>query len=291
MPQRRREFLTRSSLALAGAALAPSQEPAGRAPSIAEVIERILSEVPPLPGDTVDTLKAGDATRPVTGVVTTFLANCEVIAEAGRLGANLVITHEPTFYNHLDETDWLEGDAVYAYKRELIARHGIAVWRFHDGLHRHDPDGVYAGVLGRLGWERHAVPGVRGLCEVPELSLRELALLFRERLGSTDVRGIGDPGLRCRRVGLVLGAAGGRSQIGFLSRHEVDVLVVGELAEWEVSEYVRDAAHSGRRLGLLVIGHSASEEPGMAWLADWLRPRLPGVGVTHVPVRDPFIQL
>jgi hypothetical protein len=61
---------------------------------------------------------------------------------------------------------------------------------------------------------------------------------------------------------------------------------VGELAEWETSEYVRDAAHAGQNRAALVVGHAASEEPGMKWLADWLRPRFPAVTVTHVPLRD-----
>ena len=29
--------------------------------------------------------------------------------------------------------------------------------------------------------------------------------------------------------------------------------------------------------GLIVIGHALSEEPGMVWLAEWLKPRLPRV--------------
>jgi hypothetical protein len=66
------------------------------------------------------------------------------------------------------------------------------------------------------------------------------------------------------------------------------VLLCGEVREWEACEWVRDAAFCGRRKGLIVVGHSASEEGGMAYLADWLRPHLPAIAITHVPCGDPL---
>ena len=93
-----------------------------------EVINIILAAVPgaPLP-ETVDTFKAGDPAQPVTGIVTTFLATYDVLERAADLGANLVITHEQIFYNHLDETVWLDNDPVYAAKCRLIAEKGLVI--------------------------------------------------------------------------------------------------------------------------------------------------------------------
>src|SRR5690349_17539565 len=101
--------------------------------TIQQAIDTILeaAAVQPLP-ETVDTFKTGDASQQLTGIVTTFLATAKVISRAAELGANLIITHEPTFYSHLDETDWLQNDPVYAAKRSLLDQNGIAVWRFHD---------------------------------------------------------------------------------------------------------------------------------------------------------------
>jgi putative NIF3 family GTP cyclohydrolase 1 type 2 len=118
------------------------------------------------------------------------------------------------------------------------------------------------------------------------MSLPELATIFRERLGTMRVLSVGDTRRRYRTVGLMVGAAGGEAQIRFLRETGVEVLVVGELAEWETSEYVRDANHAGLGRAALILGHAASEEPGMKWLAEWLRPRFPGITVTHVPLRD-----
>jgi putative NIF3 family GTP cyclohydrolase 1 type 2 len=286
----RRDFLARGVVALAAAgalrgSVAGARE-ASDAPTVQQVIDRILSEVPPGPADTVDTVKVGDPSQPVTGIVTTFLASCEVIDRAISLGANFVITHEPTFYNHRDEVDWLERDEVYQHKLKLLRDNEIVVWRFHDGIHRLEPDGVITGVLEALGWKGFARADDPRVCEIPPMSLPELATLFRERLGSWRVLAVGDPRRVYRRVGLMVGAAGGVAQMRFAQETGVEVLVVGELAEWETSEYVRDANHAGLKRAVLVVGHAVSEEPGMKWLAEWLRPRFPGVSITHVPLRD-----
>jgi hypothetical protein len=50
---------------------------------------------------------------------------------------------------------------------------------------------------------------------------------------------------------------------------------VGELNEWETSEYIRDQRASGGKTALLVLGHIVSEEPGLEWLVKWLQPQVP----------------
>jgi putative NIF3 family GTP cyclohydrolase 1 type 2 len=238
--------------------------------------------------ETVDTFKTGDPTQPLTGIVTTFLASAAVISRAAELGANLIITHEPTFYNHLDDTDWLRADPVYQAKRRLIDTHGIAVWRFHDYWHRTQPDGIITGVLDRLGWEQ--TPDVQHpyVASIAPLSLAELAEQVKTQLGVASVRVTGPDDLICRRVGLLVGASGGRSHIEALRRDDVDAVICGEINEWETCEYVRDAVFFGRPRGLIVVGHAPSEEDGMKYLATWLRPHLPGVPIHHVPAGDPL---
>lgn len=82
--------------------------------TVQEVIEAIVAAVPGAPfPETVDTMKVGDPHQKVTGIVVTFLATYHVIEQAIQHGANLIITHEPTFYNHADEIRWLGGDHVY----------------------------------------------------------------------------------------------------------------------------------------------------------------------------------
>lgn len=285
MPSRR-DFLTGTAMAMGASSLA------GAVPSvqtIQDVIDLITANIPGAPWEgSVDTVKSGDPTRPITGIVTTFLATGAVIEEAIRSGANLVITHEPTYYNHLDETDWLEHDAVYLAKRTMLEEHGIVVWRFHDYWHRYEPDGIATGVLRLLGWEEYAHPGQPDLCTIPPVRLSELVVFLKSRFGTPVARVMGDPDAECSNIGLLVGAWGGRRQISYLGREDVDVLVCGEVSEWETPEYVRDAALAGRRKALIILGHALSEEPGMQWLAEWLQPQVPDIPVQHVATGDPY---
>src|SRR5688572_989232 len=95
---------------------------------IQQVIDLILTTIPGAPfKDTVDTIKAGDGQQEVKGIVTTMFATIDVIKRTVALGANFIIAHEPTFYNHRDETTWLENDDVFRFKNDLLKKHGIVV--------------------------------------------------------------------------------------------------------------------------------------------------------------------
>src|ERR1700693_5434610 len=68
-----------------------------------EIVQRIQEHVGiPWQKETVDTFKAGDPDSKVTGIAVTMMATFDVLQRAAASGANLIITHEPTFYNHLD---------------------------------------------------------------------------------------------------------------------------------------------------------------------------------------------
>jgi hypothetical protein len=96
---------------LASGALAQGQHLTAR-----EVVARIQQQVGvPWQSDTVDTFKAGNPDSPVSGIAVTMMATLDVLQRAAAAGDNLIITHEPTFFDHLDISDQLpekEGDPV-----------------------------------------------------------------------------------------------------------------------------------------------------------------------------------
>lgn len=257
--------------------------------TIQEVIDLMIAKIPGgKKAETVDTVKIGDATQQVKGIVSTFLATVEVIEQAAWLGANFIITHEPTFYNHLDETDWLEKDPVYLHKKALLEKHNIVVWRFHDYWHTYRPDGILQGFLQEAGWQDYLDNSRENVCVLPEIKLKDLASFLKKQFNLTRTFYIGNPDLICKNVGILPGAWGGRAHIPFLGTENIEALIVGESAEWETVEYIRDAAHAGMKKGLIIMGHARSEEPGMRWLVDWLKPMIEGVKVTHVGAGDPL---
>jgi putative NIF3 family GTP cyclohydrolase 1 type 2 len=214
----------------------------------------------------------------------------DVVRRTAALGANFIIAHEPTFYNHLDDTSWLESDPVFQFKRDLLKKNGIAVWRFHDYWHTHKPDGVLMGVIEKFGWKKYYDPGNPQMIVHPGITLGDVVSTGKKGLGIRQVRMIGDPKQICKRIALLPGAAGGTAQIKLLQREKPDVLIVGEVHEWETAEYVRDAQAMGTPMSLIVLGHSESEEPGMEWLVPWLQPKVGAIKVTNVPSHNPFME-
>jgi len=295
----RRSFIKGSGVTLAGATLlgggvlsafgTPLVPVQGNL-TIQQVIDQIIATIPGGRLDsTVDTVKQGDAGKRCTGVVTTFMANAEVIKKAAAAGANFIITHEPTFYNHTDATDWLENDPVYQYKKKLITDTGLVLWRFHDYWHRHDPDGILEGFLEVTSWKKYQDAAKKNILTMPRATVEDIALYLKQTLNLQRPFIVGDPSMELTKVGLRLGASGGNSHLTLLGTGDVELLIVGEINEWETSEYVRDAVSAGLKRALLILGHQRSEEPGMKYLVGWMNRKFPDLKTTHVDAGDPFI--
>lgn len=289
---KRRTFITTLSKAAGGAALltTPALGKANdffssqAAVTVGDIMDLFIKQVPGAPfSQTVDTLKAGSRDTPVTGVVTTMFATIDVIKKAMDAKANFIIAHEPTFYNHLDETDWLKEDEVYQYKLDLLNKHNIAVWRNHDYVHSLAADGVREGVLAQLNWKQYDEGKGENVILTQSMSLQALIKYAKDKLGIKEVRYVGNEAQLCKKVLLMPGAAGGRKQIEALIKNKPDVLVCGEIQEWETAEYVRDARAKGAQLLLVVLGHIASEEPGSEFMASWIKKNVPGLPVMHIP--------
>ncbi|QTE39951.1 Nif3-like dinuclear metal center hexameric protein [Mucilaginibacter gossypii] len=251
--------------------------------TVGQIIDLFMKQVPGAPfPNTVDTLKSGNRDIVVTGIVTTMFATIGIIEKAISLGANFIIAHEPTFYNHADETTWLANDDVFQYKKQLLDKHNIAVWRNHDTIHSLKPDGVGIGLLKQLDWVSYYKPETGNLLSIPSTSLSSLIETLKKKLKIEKVRYIGNPSQSCQKVLLLPGAAGGKRQITEMSTKKPDVLICGEISEWETAEYVRDAQAKGDKLSLIVLGHIASEEPGSEFMIGWLKQNVPGIKATHI---------
>ena len=257
-----------------------------------EVVQRIQEHVGvPWQKETVDTFKAGDPDTKVTGIAVTMMATFDVLQRAAASGANLIITHEPTFYNHLDqftEIPQKENDPVLAEKLAFIKEHHLVVWRFHDHWHRRAPDGIEAGMTHALGWEAFQDKQNQYLFAIPETTLDNLAANLKTRLELHTMRVVGDPKMKVTRVALSPGAAGMQREIGALENPDIQLLITGESREWETVEYAADAASEKKNKALIVLGHIPSEQAGMEECTRWLKTFVSEIPVKFVPAAQPF---
>lgn len=259
-----------------------------------DVVDRLLAAtgVPARP-TTVDGILDGDPATPVARAAVTTMATLDVLRGAVDVGARLVITHEPLYFDHADGArDALEAerDPVWAAKRAFVAEHGLVVAHLHDRWHDRRPDGVDAATADALGWRLDPAAAAEGLAlaTVEATTLEELARHVAARLGATALRFLGDPEAVVRRVGLDLGFRGAARNRALLRRPDVDVAVVGECHEWETGEYAADAVATGVAAGLVVVGHVPSEQAASAAVAALLRDAVPGLAVEVLATPDLF---
>jgi putative NIF3 family GTP cyclohydrolase 1 type 2 len=257
--------------------------------AIGRIQHRYAAAPPP---NTVDTIKAGDPVTVVTGITTTFLDTMDVLRESVKRGNNLIVTHEPTFYNHLDATRYFRDDPVYQEKLAYIEQHHLVVFRLHDEIHSGEAtDHILKGVYEALGWAGYPHPeGKTGqyFVTIPKTTLGEIARTLQARLQAQTMRVEGDPGLAITHVALLPGSAGLEKQVLALRQADVELLIAGESSEWETVEYVRDAVAQGRHKAMILLGHEVSEEPGMEQCTKELRELFPGMRVDHIVAGQPL---
>src|SRR5215831_18056802 len=265
---------------------------AGKPLTAQQVVDRIKAHVGiPWMAKTRDTFKAGDPQTPVTGIAVTMMATLDVLKRAAANGQNLVITHEPTFYDDLDKAETVpkgEKDEVLAEKHAFIAKNHLVIWRFHDHQHRMQLDQVELGNVHKLGWEKYQDPTNQYLFTLPETTVGRLAEEIKKKFGISAMRIVGDRDMKVTRVALSPGAGGAAKEIAALEMPDVQVLLVGETREWETVEYAADAVTEGRHKALIVLSHVPSEQSGMQECVRWLGTFISEVPIEFVATPDPF---
>jgi putative NIF3 family GTP cyclohydrolase 1 type 2 len=299
----RRKFVALTASSVAAAPLVARSLPA--AVTAQEVIDRIKKNIGvDWKPDTVDTFKAGDPSTNVTRIATTSNASLDVLDRAVRLGANLIITSEPTFYSKADTpTPPIRRpfgqpapppstpppapppDKVFSAKNDFLKKHNLVVFRLSDHWRLRNPDPFAQGLADSLGWGKLADDPNQ--ISIQETSLDDLVAHTKSALQSRGgMRIVGDPKLRVRKVALLPGSTPIEAAIAALPR--VDAIIAGEVREWESVEYVRDTDDLGGKKALILTGRIVSEDPGMQLCAQWLKPLVPEVASTWIAVGDPY---
>ncbi|MBQ1901421.1 MAG: Nif3-like dinuclear metal center hexameric protein [Lachnospiraceae bacterium] len=263
-----------------------------------EVIQRIIAYHPPIDEkNTCDGFKAGNPSDVCTGIVTAIVPTVEVIQKTKELGANLLIVHEPTFYMTPDYPDWHTDftNSVVEEKKAMLQEAGITIWRDHDHMHANQPDSIFTGVIRRLGWEDYRMdvelPLFFGF-EIPKMTVEEMNSFLQEKFHLNGLRYIGNPSDEISRIAIIGHLCPGMfmeesedakgnyhdyatSIIRELEEDRFDAVIPGEVIEWNLLSYIRDAAAMGRNKACFNIGHFSLEEPGMEYAAEWIRELVP----------------
>ena len=238
----------------------------------------------------VDTLKAGCKDKEVKKIATCFIATPEVIRAAADWGADLLITHEPTFYNHRDFDGDIPNDPVMQAKKKLLDGTGMTVYRYHDHAHDHEPDVISIGEMAALPWE-YDFDGHFLVTLKKPLTAREMARDLEKAWGIARVRMTGTLDKPMTKIALLIGAYGDNKHYEYLRDTDCEVLIVGETNEWRIGEYVRDSDQLGMPRALLTCGHAGSEKNGMAHLVRHLEEKFSGIQAKYFECGEVYTYL
>lgn len=243
-----------------------------------------------------DGVKYGNVYQECTGIAVAIGADVSVIRKAGEMGCNFLFVHEPTFYTHMDSTKWLTEDKVYVQKIELLDLYHMVIYRDHDHLHAHQPDGIFYGVMKELGWEEYLEGDsyLPMIFQLPTMTVRQLALYIKEKLGLETLRMVGNENGEISRVMFyphIFDDTDERQKDVTKSviEHKIDVIIPLECIDWTILSYMKDAGAFGMNKALLQPGHLNVEELGMKWAVHWLRGLLGNdIPVTFVKSGDTY---
>ena len=232
-------------------------------------------------GRTCDTLKAGDEEKEIKKVAFTMFATVDIIREAAKWGADILITHEPTYYNHYDE---MPDYPAAIQKRALIEESGLVIYRYHDFMHFRPTDRITDGVLKEIGIDGKLskTPYAASYLFTPNepISAYEFAKRAEAALGIPHIRIAGDRHHKAKTIAACFGTPGGVFEL--LRDKNVDMVLTGEACEWALAEYARDAAALGMHKALVVMGHIGSEKGGMRYLAKAVASEYPELEIRYL---------
>ncbi len=185
----------------------------------------------------------------------------------------------------------LATDPVYAAKKEFIEKNNLVVFRLRDHWAARTEKDLTSGLADSLGWSGHLVAsepvdGNAAIYEIPAASLEDTVALVRKRLAIRGgLRSVGDRKARVRRVLLHPGLMTVTTMWKYFGT--VDLLLTGEVREWECVHYAADVNSTGGKHSLVTVGRVVSEEPGMNACAKWLG-SVSGMPARWIGAGDPY---
>ncbi len=218
-------------------------------------------------------LLAGSCDTDVTTVVTALDISLDVVNQAAKAGAELIISHHPVIFRPLKRL-WLDNPAY------LIARHGMSAIAMHTNMDK-AAGGVNDILAKRLGLREVVVlndglvrQGVLDTGMEPE----EFAKMVKERLGVPDGGIMWSKGSRKIRTVAVCSGAGG-DYVNDLPQNS-DAYVTGELRH---HEWLYPAEST-----IVAAGHFYTEQIIAAELAERLTHEFKGLTVITACERCPY---
>ena len=264
----------------------------------AQVVERIRKNMGEWIASPSDVFVAGSPDVLVTGIATAWTPTMDVLRRAVSEHRNMIVTREHPYWERgapvrgysgagsMTKQEVLQNNPTYKIKHEFVESNRLVIYRLFDNWDAKKSRLQFDGLVKALGWEKVPVNG--RVFSFRETSLEQLARNVREQLRIKGIRVIGNADTRVARVALTHGFLQVPELRSVISESVVDAVIAGEPVEWEAGPYFHDLVFSGQKKGMVLIGQEASEEPGSAEMASWLKIFVTEAPIEFIPAGEPF---
>jgi len=229
---------------------------------------------------TCDGFHIGDPETELTGVAVAWISVLPALKEAHRLGCNMFVTHEPTFYMNPQGIFDLEVEPNKS-KKSFLEKSGMVVYRCHDMWDVMPEIGILDSWAKGLGLHQPPLATAKyySVHESPAPTLGELARYVAEKIKSIrqeTVQVIGNPNKRVSRIAIGTGAI---TDAQTMYELDPDALIVTDdgMYFWAAGAWAIDL-----ELPMLIVNHPTAEEWGIANLAQYLARQFTNVPVRHI---------
>jgi putative NIF3 family GTP cyclohydrolase 1 type 2 len=231
---------------------------------------------------TVDTFKAGNPETEIHGIAVGWMSYTWAIEQAIKLNCNVFITHEPTLYTHLENTDDIFQFEGARKKRAFIEQCGIVILRCHDIWDGIEEIGIPDSWAGLLGLSDPVVKDrFLRIFEVENKTALDIAHQVLEStrpFGQEIVQLTGPANKPVTRIGIGTGAI--TPFMKLVDEYQVDLAICVD----DGMRYCFEGAYAiDLNIPLIVINHAVSEEIGIMSLAKHLQSQFLQIPVYHIP--------
>lgn len=140
----------------------------------------------------------------------------------------------------------------------------------------------------KLGWQKYVTDNYSSRYVIPGTTLNDLLPYLKNIFPGNAFNVVDDPSLKLTKVAFSAGAPGSSAHFRLLDDDNVELVLAGEVPQWETYEYARDAVSQGRKKAIIFLGHVTSEEPGMEYCAIWLKGFIKDIPVHFVPAGQSY---
>ena len=253
-----------------------------------EIIEKLETLSPPSFAEDWDNigLLVGRRDKEVKSIYIALDATDEVIDEAIRVGADMLLTHHPLIFHKINRvnTDDFIGKRIYGLIRAdmvCYAMHtnfdvmGMAAEAAEE-LHLLNPDVLEVTYEDSISHE-----GLGRIGELPEhMTLRECAQYVKDVFRIPEVRVYGDPESPVVMTAILPGS--GKDEVDAAIERGADVLITGDITH----HVGLDAVEKG--ISLIDAGHYGVEKMFVPYMRDYLKREMPYLTVICAPEKEAF---